>query len=97
MASRVQIMKLYDRNEGIGSELEEKKLEQVKNILKKPQDQRTGAELKVLASYIKSIKFFQDLTDKRKKQLKDKDIELICSGLNRETLVKGKTVMRYGD
>ena len=37
------------------------------------------------------------MTDKRKKQLKDKDIELICSGLNRETLVKGKTVMRYGD
>ena len=31
-------MKLYDRNEGIGSELEEKRLEQVKNILKKPQD-----------------------------------------------------------
>ena len=29
-------MKLYDRNEGIGSALEDLKLEQVKNILKKP-------------------------------------------------------------
>ena len=36
MASKDQIMKLYNRDEGIGSVLEEQKLEQVKNILKKP-------------------------------------------------------------
>ena len=82
MSSASHIMMLYNRDLGSGSNVEEQRLEQVKTILKKPQEMRTGAELKVLASYIKGIKFFQDRTNKgQKKPLKDKDIELICSGL----------------
>ena len=55
------------------------KLETVRNILDKPPEQRTNAELKTLASQIREIKFFKERTKEGQKlQLKDKDIELIC-------------------
>ena len=58
------------------------KLETVTNILLKPPEQRTPGELKTLSKQIREIKFFKERTKEGQKlALRDKDIEIICSGL----------------
>ena len=60
----------------------EMKLETVKSILCKPQEKRDNRDLRTLALQIREIKFFKDrMKEGSKSQLKDKDIEMICSGL----------------
>ena len=58
------------------------KLDTVKNILDKPPEQRAASELKTLAKQIREIKFFKERTKEGQKlALRDRDIEMICSGM----------------
>ena len=57
-------------------------LETVRNILLKTPEQRGHQELKTLTRQVREIKFFKERTKEGQKlALSNKDIELICSGL----------------
>lgn len=72
-----------DDSEEEGQKSSRKLLQQVRRVLIKHPDDRAPQDLRALARYLKTIKFFKDRTKEGQKlALRDRDMELICSHLD---------------